>query len=199
MTTSVILIRHGQTADSLEKKYCGLSAIDLNDTGIWQARMLYRRLKEENIATIYSSDTKRAFMFATIVFPGRHIQKRPGLREFNFGVFAGLTYAALMEKHARLYTAWLRNPRSVDIPGGEKLASFRKRIIASYRNIAATNRNKTIAVVTHAGPIRIILGDILNIKNIWEISVDIASITTIELKRGQAGVKLLNDTSYLPR
>ncbi|MBI5554861.1 MAG: histidine phosphatase family protein [Elusimicrobia bacterium] len=197
MTTSFFLIRHGQTNYSLEKKYCGSSNIDLNNTGRRQAKMLRRRLKEENIDTIYSSDTKRAFTFAARVFPGRPIEKIPELRELDFGIFEGLTYSALMEKHAGLYTAWLRDPSSTDIPGGESLASFRKRIFTGWRNIVVANRNKTLAVVTHAGPIRIILGAILNLKDIREATVDLASITTIRIQRGQAKLITLNETGYL--
>lgn len=197
MTTSIILIRHGQTNYSLEKKYCGLSNIDLNNTGILQAQILHGRLKNEPIDKIYSSDSQRALTFATMVFPGQPIEKTPELREFNFGIFEGLTYSALMEKYARLYTAWLRDPGSTDIPGGESLTSFRKRIIRAWRNITAANRNKTLAVVTHAGPIRTILGDILNLKDIWEVTVDIASITTIRIQRKRAEVIALNETGYL--
>ncbi|MFH1428953.1 MAG: histidine phosphatase family protein [Candidatus Margulisiibacteriota bacterium] len=197
MTTSIILIRHGQTNYSLEKKYCGSSNIDLNNTGILQAQMLCGKLKEENIGKIYSSDIQRSLTFATMAFPGRPIEKIPELREFDFGIFEGLTYEALMEKHTRLYTAWLRDPSSTDIPGGESLASFRKRIIRAWRNITAANRNKTLAIVTHAGPIRMILGDILKPKDIWDVTVDIASITTIRIQWKRAEVITLNETGYL--
>ncbi len=197
MTTSIILIRHGETDYSLKKKYCGSSDIDLNSTGILQAQMLRRRLKEENIDTIYSSDSRRALTFAAIAFPGRPIEMIPELREFNFGIFEGLTYAELMEKHARLYIRWLRDPGTVDIPSGKNLASFKTRIISAWRNITEANRNKTLAVVTHGGPIKVILGNILKLKNIWEVTIDIASITKIRIQRERTKVIILNQKGSL--
>lgn len=196
MPTKLILIRHGQTHWNLKKRYLSLTDIDLNEEGLRQAAKLRRRLRKENIYKVYSSDTKRTLHFAEIVFGGTYIEKVPELREMNFGVFEGLTYCKIMEKYPEIYTEWLDNPVGVIIPRGESLSDFRKRVRKKLVEIISFNTNKTLAIVTHAGPIKIILGDILKLKDIWKINVDLASLNVIEFKGAKVKILLLNDTSY---
>ena len=199
MTTKIILIRHGQTPWSIKKRYYSFTDIDLDGEGIKQARKLYRRLRKEKIHKVYSSDSKRALDFAKIAFRGLPIKTTPALREMNFGIFEGLSYREIMEEYPEIYTRWLNNPYNTLIPEGENLNDFRERILKVFKKIISLSRNKTAAIVTHAGSIKIIIDDILKSKNIWEIKSDLASLNIIEFekKKAKARIRLLNDISYL--
>ena len=186
MPTRLILIRHGETSWNLQKRYLGRADIGLNDKGIKQARSLGRRLGKEKIHKVYSSDARRALKFAGIAFKGLTITKAPGLKEMDFGIFEGMTYEQIMRKYPEIYSNWLRSPFKTVIPEGEDLNDFRKRVMKIFKKIIALNRNKTFVIVTHAGPIRVIIGDILKPGSIWDRTPDLAGINIIEFKKREA-------------
>ena len=199
MSTKVILIRHGETDWSYQKRYCGFTDIDLNEKGRQQARELLKRLSKEKIHKVYSSDMKRTLQFAEIVFKDVPVKEMVNLREMNFGIFEGLIYKDIMEKYPQIYGKWLERPLDIAIPQGESLNSMARRVRKALRRILSHNRNKIVAVFTHAGPIRVILCDILKVdlKEIWQIEQELASISIIEFVEGRGKVHLLNDISYL--
>lgn len=196
MPTRLILIRHGETPLNIRKAYYGLTNVKLNKRGIAQAKRLIPRLNKERVYRVYSSDLKRAFDFAGIIFKEKTIEKSPDLRELNLGIFEGLTHKQLLKKYPLIYANWLGDPFAVVIPEGDSLCDFRKRIKNFLKKIVSLNSGRTVAVVTHAGPIRIILNDIWKSKDIWSIKVDLASITIIKYEANKASVESLNDTSY---
>lgn len=179
MATRLILIRHGQTVFNLKKIYCSFSDAGLDKSGIKQAEKLKTRLTKENIHRVYSSDLKRAFQFAGLLFKGLAIEKSAELREIDFGIFEGFTHSQLLKKYPELYSAWLNDPFNMVIPNGERFYDFRDRVRMFVKRIISANKNKTVALVTHAGPIRIIISDSLKTRNIWEINVEPASINII--------------------
>lgn len=199
MSTKVILIRHGETDWSYQKKYCGFSDIDLNEKGRQQARELHKRLNKEKINEVYSSDMKRTLQFAEIVFKDVPIKEMVGLRELNFGIFEGLTYQDLMKKYPQTYGKWLEKPLNIAVPQGESLHSMAQRVRKALRRIVSHNSNKTVAVFTHGGPIKVIACDILKLglQGIWKIEEELASISIIEFIEGRGKIHVLNDISYL--
>jgi len=201
MSTKVILIRHGETEWSYQKRYCGFTDIELNEKGRQQARRLLKRLSKEKIHKVYSSDMKRTVQFAKIVFKDLPVEELLDLREMNFGIFEGLTYQDIMEKYPRVYGEWLRSPLDIIITQGEGLKILARRVRKALRRILSQNSNKTVAVFTHGGPIRVILCDILrlDLKEIWQIELGLASISIIEFVKGRGRVHLLNDIPYLNR
>jgi alpha-ribazole phosphatase len=184
MATKIILIRHGQTSFNSKKIYCSFSDAGLNMLGIKQAEKLRARLTRENIHRVYSSDFKRAFQFAKLVFKGFIIEKSTELREMDFGIFEGLTHNQISKRYPKLYRAWLNDPFNTVIPNGDRLYDFSNRIRLFLKKIIAANKNKTIAFVTHGGPIKVIMSDILKTKNIWKVNAKPGSVNIIEYKNG---------------
>ena len=199
MSTTLILIRHGQTDWGQQRRYCSFTNIELNATGKNQADKLSQRLSREVIDKIYSSDIKRAYQFADSVFKNSSIEKLKGFREIDFGRFEGLTYQELMDKHPIVYQNWLNNPYDVDIPGGESLKDLAKRVRSSLEEILSLNTGLAIAICAHAGPIRVILSDAqgLGLDKIWRVKVDCASLSRVEFINGKAKVILANDIGHL--
>lgn len=199
MSTKVILIRHGETDWSYQKRYCGFTDIELNEKGRQQARRLLKRLSKEKIHKVYSSDMKRTLQFAKIVFKDLPAEELLDLREMNFGIFEGLTYKDIMEKYPKVYREWLGNPLDIIVPRGESLKTLARRVRKALKRILSQNSDKKVAVFTHGGPIRVILCDILelDLKEVWKIEQELASISIIEFVEGRGKVHLLNDISYL--
>lgn len=195
--TKLILIRHGQTDWNYQKRYSGFTDIDLNEKGKWQARQLSKRLSKEKIHKVYSSDMKRTLQFGRIVFKDMPIEEISELREMNFGIFESLTYREIMDKHSKIYRKWIDNPLGTTIPNGESLNNLARRVRKAVAKILSCNKNKTVAIFTHAGPIRVILCDILrlDLKDIWQIEPGSASISIIEFVKGKGKINLLNETN----
>ena len=199
MPTKLILIRHGETDWSCQKRYCGFTDAPLNQRGRDQARQLSKRLKEKKVHKVYSSDMKRTVEFANIVFEDAPIEQFPGLREMNFGIFEGLTYQEIIDRYPEIYTKWIDAPLDITIPGGEGLKDLSKRTRKTLAEILSCNKNRTVFIFSHAGPISVILCDILklDLREVWKIKQDLANMSVVEFVKGRGKIGLLNDTSHL--
>ena len=197
MPTKLILIRHGETDFNRKKRYSGFKDIPLNSKGKRQAGKLHKRLKDDEVHKVYASDRSRAMQSARIVFKDRLIESLAGLREIHFGIFEGLTYKEIMKKYPVVYKKWLKDPFRVKIPGGESLIDLRIRVVRELKNIMAKNKNKTVAVVCHGGPISIFVNHILRSKDFWKYIPKSASLSIIEHKNGKSKIRSLNDTLHL--
>ncbi|NQT21909.1 MAG: histidine phosphatase family protein [Candidatus Omnitrophica bacterium] len=194
----LILIRHCETDYVVQKKYCGHEDAQLNSNGIKQARNIQLRLEQADVDKIYSSDLKRASQTADIIFPKRKTIKRKGLREIDFGNFAGLTYEQVLIKYPRVYRKWLESPSDSKIPGGESLFDLSKRVVMCFNEIASGNPNKTIAIISHGGPNRIIILKLLgwNLNRFWDVEQDAAAVNFFISKKGALCALKLNVVSY---
>lgn len=198
--TRLILIRHGETDYNLQNRYCGFTNPPLNNSGILQSKRLAAGLKDIRIDKVYSSDLKRAYQTAEIIFENNPIEKLADFREMNFGIFEGLRYEEIAKTHPKLYRNWISNPVKVKIPNGEGLKDLRKRVKQGLSFILSQNKDRTIALVAHGGPIRVVLCEALKfgLKMFWLIGQEFAALNIIDyVKESQALVLRLNDTSYL--
>jgi broad specificity phosphatase PhoE len=175
----------------------GSTDIDLDDIGLAQAEKLKRRLSLEEIDKIYASDSCRAFNFASIIFDRKPIIKIRELREMDFGILEGMTYEEILKKYPRAYDEWLTDIHSADIPEGESMESMKKRVLDAFNRITSANKGKILAMVTHAGPIRVIMNEITRSVNFWDVMPDSASVSVIEFTDRAPKVVLVNDTSHL--
>jgi broad specificity phosphatase PhoE len=198
--TRLILIRHGETDYTTQRRYCGISNPTLNNKGKQQAQAIAERLKIFKIDKIYSSDLKRACQTSKILFKNRKFEKLSDFREINFGIFEKLTYEEIMEQHSEPYQKWIDNPLENKIPQGEGLSELNQRVNEKLSAVISENKNKTVAIVTHGGPIRIILCEVLkyHLKNFFEIKQNINALNIIDYDdQLQARVIKMNDTSHL--
>ncbi|MDD5084580.1 MAG: histidine phosphatase family protein [Candidatus Omnitrophica bacterium] len=200
--TRLILVRHGETDCNSKRVYCGASDPSLNEKGVWQAQRLAARLKDARPDGVYSSDLKRAYETAGIVFGSNRVGKLKDFREMDFGVFQGLRYDDIMEKYPALYTEWINNVAGVNIPGGESFERLRERVSKGLVSILSRHGEGTVALVSHGGPIRIILCEALGfgLEKFWEIKQDSCALNIIDYSKGSAPkVVKLNDISHLSR
>lgn len=198
--TKLILIRHGETNYNLENRYCGFSNPSLNDKGIQQCKRLANRLKMLRIDKICSSDLKRAYQTAEIIFKNNSIEKLVDFREMNFGIFEGLKYEEIVKKYPKFYTQWVNNLTEIRIPDGEGLLDLSKRVKARLSFILSRDESKTIAVVTHSGPIKVILCDTLKftLNKFWQIKQEVGALNIIDYTKETSPVVVkMNSISHL--
>ena len=192
--TKLILIRHGQTDANVNKQYCGFSDSPLNSKGKLQAKQLKDQFKDIKIDAFYSSDLARAVETAQIIFPNEPIKVMKNFREYNFGVFEGLTYVQIMVHYSDIYSKWINDPSTESIPEGDSYITFSERIREGLQLLLEENDGKRIVLVTHSGPIRLMLSDALNYEPdmFWKIKQDNAVINIINFNETAVEVEMTN-------
>lgn len=189
MKTRLFLIRHGETSWNRQQRYLSFTDIGLNKKGKEQGRMLAQRLRHETFDAVYASDMKRTKQFASLIFRNTRITTLPEFREMNFGIFEGKTYDDIMKTNAAFYQQWTADP-FIRIPHGEGLPVFIQRIRNILAGIIASSTDKTVGIVTHAGPIKVLMCDFfkLPLQKIVTITVKNASVQIIDIKHGNASI-----------
>jgi probable phosphoglycerate mutase len=156
--TTLLLIRHGETAWNAEHRIQGRLDVPLSMPGVWQSGRLAERLGSETIDAVISSDLARAWMTGVPLADARGLPMvpEPRLRERVFGIFEGKTLDEIAAAHPQEFAAW--RARDVDwrMPGGESGTEFIGRVLDAMHEIAATYDGKTIAVITHGGVLDVV-------------------------------------------
>jgi probable phosphoglycerate mutase len=151
--TSLLLIRHGETAWNAEHRIQGHLDIPLSATGIRQAASLGQRLAAEAVTAIYSSELARAWLTA-VPFAARlglDIIPDSRLRERSFGVFEGLTADEIAARHPEGFRLWRMRDPAWAMDEGESGQQLIDRVLSALHDIASRHRGETVAVVTHGG------------------------------------------------
>jgi broad specificity phosphatase PhoE len=155
----ILLARHGETDDNREPlRVQGFSDTALNDNGRRQAAELAARMANRGVASLWSSDLRRASETADIV--GRRIglpaRLDSRLREANRGEWEGRLFVDIARDDPEGYAAWLRAGEGFRFPGGESLRDQMNRVSAALDDIRRT-RSLPALVVCHGGSIRVML------------------------------------------
>lgn len=160
MSKRLYLIRHGETEWNVGGRWQGVLNIPLNDEGRAQARALAVYLAGQAIDAIVASDLSRAYETAQIVGAqlGMTPTPDPRWREMNLGMFQGLTTDQMKRDHAKVFYDFHHPATYWDytMPDGESRTQVRDRAMAGL-GAAAALPGDAIAVLTHGGPIRLIM------------------------------------------
>ncbi|MDQ1922172.1 histidine phosphatase family protein [Massilia pseudoviolaceinigra] len=155
--TTIILIRHGETAWNAERRLQGHIDIALNDEGLRQASALADALAGEHLDLIVSSDLQRAAQTADAVARTRAmpVQRDPLLRERCFGGFEGLLYAEIEQRFPVEFAAWQAREIDAPMPSGARAAEtfrqFYQRAVSAIIGWGKTHPGQTLALVAHGG------------------------------------------------
>jgi probable phosphoglycerate mutase len=151
--TRILAIRHGETTWNVDSRIQGQLDIGLNDLGRRQAQCAAQHLADEGLDAIYSSDLQRAHDTAQALAQaaGLPVRLDAGLRERGFGCFEGRTFAEIDAEWPELALRWKRREPDFGAPGGETLAEFYARCVATAARLAAAHAGQTVALVTHGG------------------------------------------------
>jgi 2,3-bisphosphoglycerate-dependent phosphoglycerate mutase len=156
-TTTVLLIRHGETAWNAERRLQGHLDIALNAQGERQALALAAALAGEHIDQLVSSDLLRARQTARAIAQARGLPIRldPALRERCYGGFEGLLYGEIERRFPAQFAAWQRREVDAVLPAGansgETFRQFHARVTGAIAAWAADHPGQTLALVAHGG------------------------------------------------
>ncbi|MFC3890132.1 bifunctional RNase H/acid phosphatase [Lentzea rhizosphaerae] len=200
--TRLILLRHGQTKLSIERRYSGRGDHVLTELGLEQAAKAAQRLsKVDDIAAIISSPLQRAVQTAQKLgdATGLEVVTHQGLIETDFGTWEGLTFAEAAQQDPEVHRRWLGDT-SVRPPDGESFDEVNARVRKARTEIIARYGGKTLVLVSHVTPIKTLLRQALDVgpQFLFRMHLDLTGVSIAEFyPDGHASVKLVNDTSHL--
>ncbi|MFX0579154.1 bifunctional RNase H/acid phosphatase [Nocardia nepalensis] len=200
--TRLLLLRHGQTALSLERRYSGRGNPPLTDLGREQAARAAKMLAAKGgISAVVTSPLGRARETAEAAATALDVPMRvlDGLIETDFGDWEGLTFLEAAQRDPELHARWLGDP-SIFAPNGESFDQVRERVEAARRDLVALYPGQNIVVVSHVTPIKTLLQLALGVgpSLLYRLHLDLASLSIAEFyPDGGSSVRLVNDTSYL--
>ena len=153
MTTSLCIVRHGETAWNAEHRVQGQLDVPLNAIGHAQAVAAARVLAREKFDVIYSSDLSRARQTAqpTASLLSMQVVLEKDLRERHYGIFERLTYAEVKVRYPEDYARFEAREPDYAFRTGESLKDFSIRSITIISSIAERHKGQSIAVFTHGG------------------------------------------------
>jgi broad specificity phosphatase PhoE/ribonuclease HI len=200
--TRFLLLRHGQTELSVQRRYSGRGNPALTDLGRRQAEAAAQYLAQKGgIAAVVTSPLQRAYDTATAAAKalGLDVSVEEDLIETDFGAWEGLTFGEAAERDPELHRRWLRDT-SVKPPDGESFDSVANRIRRAQRRIITEHGGDTVLVVSHVTPIKTLLRLALDVGQgiLYRLHLDLASLSIAEFyPDGVASVRLVNQTAYL--
>lgn len=198
--TEIMLVRHGETEWNVAETFRGRIDIELNETGLRQAKLLAEYLRQLKIEAIYSSPLKRALKTAQMIanYHQINVEITSGLIDLDFGKWQGLPHQEIKERYKELYTEWINRPERVVMPDGESLNDVRKRALSVVYKVIAKDMG-TVIMVSHRVVNKVLICALLGLDNshFWNIRQDTCGITTFNYENKRFILTRHNITSFL--
>jgi len=203
-STTIYLIRHGETVLTPLKKFSGDGPLnpELTETGLAQAEKVAAAVAQLNPEVIIASPLKRTTQTAEAISraTGLPITIEATWIECSFGIWDGLSIDEVKEKYPADYQSWISSTGFAP-PEGESYDSVALRIEAGLNQIAAEYPGQRVVVVTHNGTIKsaakVVVGGPPDSN--FHIVVSPCSITTVSIwpSDGLRALRTLNEQAHL--
>jgi probable phosphoglycerate mutase len=200
--TRLILVRHGVTEYSVAKRFAGRSDLELTETGLEQARLAAGRVAELGpVDALVSSPLRRTRQTAGQLAERLNLPVLvdDGIIETDFGDWDGYTYAEVGQKWPGELQRWMEDP-TVAPPSGESFETVTRRVRRARDRILAQHTGRTVAVVSHVSPIKILVRLALDAPAtaLHRMFLAPASVCVIDYYAdGPVSLQSFNDTAHL--
>jgi probable phosphoglycerate mutase len=197
----LLLVRHGETARTAERRYSGRGDVPLTGRGLAQAAAVASRLAGLPLAAVVTSPLERCLRTAEILAgPGRSpVVVDDDLIECDFGDWEGLTFREVRERYPAEVGAWLGST-AVAPPGGESLEAVALRVARATARLRDGYGPGTVAVVSHVSPLKLMLREALAAGDafLYRCHLDPAGMSTVDMwPDGAVSVRGVNETAHL--
>ena len=201
MTTTVLLVRHGQTNSNVTGFYMGWSDEDLDEVGHTQARRLSSRLSSWPIASVYTSPLRRAYTTAAILAEPHMLELNvlDDLIELGLGDWQGLHMDEIKRRWPDVWQQSRIDPSEVTMPNGESFRQVTERAVRVFESVLGSNPGKQVLMVTHEVIVKVIVAHVLGVSNSMyrRFEVNNASLSVIRVANSNSRLIRLNDTSHV--
>lgn len=194
-------VRHGETDSARERRFTGGRDVPLSAHGRRQCAAVARALDGVFLGAVYASPLARAHASAEAIAAPHKLPVRlaPPFREMSFGEWEGLTRAEVAVRYPDAFEAWRATPQLVVPPGGEPLEAVAARVTTALGALLEEHAGQTVALVSHAVVLRLIVLHALGLgpERLWSVDASPAGITEIEYQDGWVTVHRMNTLTHL--
>jgi probable phosphoglycerate mutase len=193
--TTLVLARHGRTADTQRAVFAGRDGDDLalSPAGEADAAGLAAALSALGtpaspvpgvgpVTAVVASPLLRTRGTASAAAEplGLGVGVDEGWAEVAMGDLNGLTFAEAVRRHPAALTAW-RGDTSAVPPGGESLDALAARVTQARERTVAAHPGGVVAVVTHGGPVRVVVREAFDggPATLWRLRVTPCALTVV--------------------
>jgi probable phosphoglycerate mutase len=202
--TTVLLVRHGETTWNRDRRVQGWVQSGLTDRGREQADALAGAIAGEyDPDRLIASDLRRTRETAEHLVRATGLSPAfdPAWRERDFGRLQGMDYEELFFGHPQYAVSqsghWAAMERP---PGGESLLAARRRVLGAWEDLLAdAGADETVIVVSHGGPLYLVLGAVKEldiVATIMDQEQDNCAVNELRASSEPVIVRE-NDTSFL--
>lgn len=202
---TVLLTRHGETPWNRSRRIQGWAPVGLNDRGRSQARAAGGWIADRyDVGRVVASDLTRtretARIFRSVLgLAHESVAFERGWRERDFGVYQGLGYDEVYEGRPEFAVGETGVASFRATPeGGESTLDARERVLDAWeRLLADLAPAETVLVVTHGGPIHVVLADVAGhdlVTELDEHANDNCAVSEIRVADGDRALVRRNET-----
>lgn len=214
--TTFVLLRHGVTALTAEKRFSGSGGSDpaLTDEGLAQVTRAAAFLASSERLTFPARHAPLAEIHAVVASPlqrtrqtadavaqqlGLEVEIESDVRECGFGVWDGLTYDEVDAGWPDELRTWMGSPSSAP-PEGESFDDVHDRVVAARASLTERYRGRTVVVASHVTPIKSFVRDVLEAPAmaVFRMELAPASLTVVQWYADDNGsLRVFNHTAHL--
>ncbi len=204
-TADVVLLRHGDTRLTPERRFSGLGSGDpgLSAVGWDQARRAAGSalLQGRPFAEVLTSPMTRCQQTAQIIAAALDVSVRiePDLREMDFGRWEELTFDEVQDRYPEDLRRWKQSAWAPPTGSRETFAAVFDRMGAAAERFASRYAGASVVAVTHVTPVKALVAHALGAPPaaLFHMELSSACFSRVSYTAGEASVRLLNDTSHL--
>jgi broad specificity phosphatase PhoE len=198
-TCELYLVRHGTTTLNVQNRYRGRRDVPLDAQGYQDAVDAARVLSPMGLTAVYTGPLRRTIATAQIIadecrVPDLRILH--GLNNVDYGAWEGLTAEEASMYSPEAFALYKDSPDEAVCPAGERLKDAQRRMFEAIELIGSRHGGETVAAVTHAVMIRLLVARIAGTTGEeWRIPVGRGSLTRVAVDDGHVSLTRLPEGS----
>lgn len=193
-----VLVRHVETINNVEHRFNGWQEAALTERGLQVREKLLNRLEKNHhqkpFERILTSPILRAKEMAEDFSKmiGVPVETENRLREFNFGVFEGLTAQEAAVQYPELWQAWMEDYSKVVLSESGSFTEFHEDLGQWLKNFDMTS-DERIVLFTHGGTMNSLLLHLLgfSMTERWRFAIDPGGMAIIDAPDGYGFLRTL--------
>jgi len=145
----LFVMQTGQTTWQAQGRMESSAGAPLTDEGLDWVCQCVQELSREPIATIYAASGEAEHQTARLLGHTLGVKVKPDqeLREFDFGLWQGLTMEDIKRRQPKLYKRWTEQPTTVRPPGGETLQEAQERLGKAAQKVLRRQKGRPALLV----------------------------------------------------
>jgi probable phosphoglycerate mutase len=204
-TADVVLLRHGDTRLSPERRFSGVGSSDpgLSATGVDQARRAAGSalLQGHQFTEVLTSPLTRCRETAEIVAAALSLSVSVDrdLREMDFGLWEEMTFDEVWQRYPDDLSRWKESTSVAPTGSSETFDALMGRMATVAKRLAGRYAGDSVIAVTHITPVKALVAHALGAppSALFRMELSSACFSRITYTGAEASVRLLNDTSHL--